>query len=471
MTRASLLALLAQLMAGGSAVVCLVGAVVSNEWWLKRKRTLSAYLQPKQIVDSKNCGLVLIVAAVCCYLSIVSNLFFANDEYSGQDEEAYLVTAFNAEGRGGPASILGDLYRGEFSEANQHPLYIALLSNSPTFRNGKLLSVLIGLASLILVAYLSVRSLDWFRAGVLCVLLATNMAFCRFSVIIGCEGLLLLIVSLIWFHAPRVVRSLEGNCKRQLTINAAVVGGLLALGWLTKGTGLLLLAGYVVWLLSLCLKRGTTGLDQKIRPAWRTVAGFAVVLLVAWTVTASPLLARNSQRFGSLFYNVNSWLMFVDEYSDPTALADQYSISEAAQGYLETHSVAQIASRETQGLVWESFILIRMLGPAPFDEFRIIPGLLVAGLAFLGILISRESRARLLLIWGLICLLMFAWYVPVAAGERFGFPLMIPVLMYAATGIAHVVESSRMKIVTGLLVSLSALVAISTWMADLTGRI
>jgi hypothetical protein len=482
-SEASRLALLAQALTAGAALVCLIGALISDASFAAGLNRVRIFLEPRetpQTANAKRCGIVLIGVACTCYLSIVSKLFVANDDYLGQDEEAYLITANNVDGAGGAATMIGDLYRGEFAEANRHPLYIGLLSNSPTFRNGKLLSAAIGLASLGLVAALSVRTIGWFRAGMLCALLGSNLAFCRFSVIIGCEILIVLIVAIGWFHTPRVIARLQASRRDRMFFGDAIaVGSLLALSWLTKGTGLVFTAGYVVWLLSVRISCSLKSFTQQnndhteaseLKPKWSSVCLFALVMLVGWLIVASPLLARNAQRYGSLFYNVNSWLMFVDEYSDPVELANASSIGEAAGAYLDAHSITQIVSREINGLIWEGFILTRMLGPSPLAEARVLPGLILLGLALIGMLVSREPRSFLLVIWIVVCMLLFAWYIPVAAGERFGFPILVPVLMYAALGIDHVV-GSRQTLLTALAAAACFVVAFATSATEFGGRI
>jgi len=147
---------------------------------------------------------------------------------------------------------------------------------------------------------------------------------------------------------------------------------------------------------------------------------------------------RNVVRYGSPFYNVNSWLLFVDEYSDPVAFTESSTIGEAATEYLASHSIGDILKREATGLFWDTYILVRSLGPPhPDDDRRVVPGAMIALLAILGWLVSRGEEKWLLLIWLAICLPLFAWYVPVAAGERFVLPLLVPILCYAAEGPVH----------------------------------
>jgi hypothetical protein len=44
---------------------------------------------------------------------------------------------------------------------------------------------------------------------------------------------------------------------------------------------------------------------------------------------------------------------------------------------------------------------------------------------------------RLLLVWGLLHWVVFAWYVPIAAGERFVLPLLIPILVASSEGLVQ----------------------------------
>ena len=174
-----------------------------------------------------------------------------------------------------------------------------------------------------------------------------------------------------------------------------------------------------------------------LRTRWKFVRQLAVFIAI-WVAVASPLLVRNFVRYGSPFHNVNSWLLFVDQYSNPVALSESQSIGEAATGYLETHSLLDIVKREATGLFWEAFIIVRSLGPPPLDDARVLPGGVIALLAVLGWLVSRDPAKWLLLIWLGLCVPMFAWYVPVAAGERFALPLLVPILCFATEGAIHV---------------------------------
>jgi hypothetical protein len=52
-------------------------------------------------------------------------------------------------------------------------------------------------------------------------------------------------------------------------------------------------------------------------------------------------------------------------------------------------------------------------------------------------LAERRPVALLLLAWIACFLVMFAWYLPIAAGQRFTVPLLPPLLICTATGLAR----------------------------------
>ena len=144
--------------------------------------------------------------------------------------------------------------------------------------------------------------------------------------------------------------SATSSMKRAIIV-AAMCGITLAILWLTKGTGLLLTAGCGVWLVGrewLAMRKLQRHPDVKVGnaeepPSSQRWLSFhrgwiaAVVFTSTWLIVASPLISRNMIRYGQPFYNVNSWLLFVDEFEDPVALAESQTTGEAAAAYLETH--------------------------------------------------------------------------------------------------------------------------------------
>ncbi|MEC9005268.1 MAG: hypothetical protein VX644_17975, partial [Planctomycetota bacterium] len=147
--------------------------------------------------------------------------------------------------------------------------------------------------------------------------------------------------------------------------------------------------------------------------------------------------------FGNPIYNAKSYFLFMDEFEDLREVADRMSVREAAEDYLASHSVTDMLQRETQGLSWQSFIFIRSLGPIPLDDSRILFSLPLLLLALIGMLSEQRAATILLLAWIVGFLIMFAWYLPIAAGQRFMVPLLPALLMCTAVGLARIAPTNR----------------------------
>ncbi len=408
----------------------------------------------------------LVVAAGTAFLLIASHLGPLQVLANNSDQGAYLQTAAEIQRDGGPWKLVANLMTGRFSEANRHPLYLALLSLWPTPFAGQMLSVGFGLAAIWGLAPLVMRKFGTSVAAVYCTLLATNFACCYASTLVMCESLLVLLATAawLWFGLPETDRPGSQRAELRSRFGAGCGWGAL---YLTKGTGLLWLVGYCFWLVAsphrLLGEGGSTGeVSMSARDRVRRSVISLALVVAGWACVASPLLMRNGLRYGSLTYNVNSWLLFVDDFQDPHELARTRTLGQAARDYWQGHSLRQIAERGAMGLVWETFILGRSLGPAPLGETRILFGVPLLGLAVIGLLSERRLNVRLLPIWLAICLPVFGWYVPVAAGERFILPLVPPLLAMSSVGLvrlAHLWQRER----ASLLIAVGCVAWLIVW--------
>ena len=363
------------------------------------------------------------------------------------DQAAFLTTAREIHDHGGLTSLWNDLWSGRFEESNRHPLLLAILSLCPTLDFGRVASCLLATVTAGLALVIVWRRLGPLTAGVLAVLLGTNGAWLYHAPRVVCESLLTGLAGLAWLvmlceecresgvgsrEAEGIVAQLSGHPPSDFNLQRCLlVGLLLGLADLTKGTGLLLLAG--------------TALAFGVLAAWsrgerRRGIVSVTALVLAFLLTASPLLTRNLMRFGSPTYNVNSYLLWVDAYESPNAMAERMTLPEARAAYLSTHSVIDLIEREATGLAWEAFIGLRTLGPAPWDDARVLFGLPLFALGLLGLCHTPRLPALVLVFWTGIVWVIMAWYVPIAAGDRFMMPLLIPWLTLAANGLVRVLS-------------------------------
>jgi hypothetical protein len=233
---------------------------------------------------------------------------------------------------------------------------------------------------------------------------------------VACESLLLIGSALVWFAIDNPARPVA---------RAIVVGMALAMTYWTKATGLFLLFGFLLWSLGEQLLR---------RWVWLTVVGFVAVAL--------PLLVRNVRVYGDPLYSYNTRFLFADSFEQ--GAAGEFSGTwPAAREYFRTHSVSQVLGRMWSGLGWEGYILLRSLGPASFGSGRALAGLAVLLLAGLGGL-AAGSRGLLVVVWCGLFGAFFAWYVPIASGDRFWVPVLPSLLVCAAHGTVRLLGGERL---------------------------
>ena len=393
-------------------------------------------------------GIALVAMGCVSFALIVARLLSIPQDPWDDDQGAFLITAQEIHDHGGVGWLWAALWSGEFAEANRHPLYLALLSAAPTLRDGQWLSAGLGAIVLATLTTLAIRRSGRLAAGIFCILLGTNCAFCLFSARVVCEVLLVGLCGLTWLiHVPRAG---DNNGRSLSLLRCAAGGALMGLAWLTKGTGLPLFAGYVLWLTLVSLwpsRRRSEGGQTVAVPGVRVRLARPVIAIIAFLVIGSPLIARNQVRFGNPFHNLNSLLLFADRYEELDGmLARQVTTGDAARAYLSTHSAGDILKREASGVVWEAFIILRSLGPAPLDDARLLFGLPLVVLAAARVATRQTAADGLLMIWAGLSWLLFAWYVPIAAGERFILPLLAPVLILAGEALARIVTGQEGRI-------------------------
>jgi hypothetical protein len=428
----------------GAALAVL--AVAPARWWsglIEMLKRFAGKIPTGPLPTGGAASRLLFAAGAVTFLLMAVHFVRLQQSYSDDDQAAYLSTAGEIHDSGGIPALVAQMFRGDYEEANRHPLYIALLSFRPTFEGGKVLSASIGAVSLGLLTWLAVLRFGAPVAAVFCILLATNFAFCRLSSMVVCEGLMLLFGGVIWlFSIPRGPRNATETQSQDVcrpgAIHPLCVGALLALAYLSKGTGIVLLVGYLVWYFlpgNASSKRGAERVPLLPRLAARGRP--LVLLLLAWVLVASPLLVRNVRRYGRPLFNVNSYLLFVDAYQDPVRLHEETTLADAASRYFQTHSPGDILWRELRGLAWEIFIFCRSLGPTPLDDSRILFGIPLCLLAAIGAFTVHRRALALYAVWLLLYVVLLAWYVPIAAGERFLMPLLAPTLTLASIGIVR----------------------------------
>ncbi|MAX35246.1 hypothetical protein [Gimesia sp.] len=431
----------------------IVGCLMPRRYWeklfAKGGRIHSALAIPRPMLNHWT-GSLLLSGSLIVYFIVLMNILPQQPPPDNNDQAAFLMQAKAVEEAGGAGTLLRQLISGEYTEANQHPLYVGLLSYFPSYETGKRLSAMCGLCALLIFTMGITRYYGNLVGGITGILLSINAAYCQLTARVVCEGLLLIFVAGVWLIVLRMPDLRKSSHFPFLLLTG--IGLLLGLAWLTKGTALLLMLGLVLWLCSYAVNwqywirsifqhsSADEETGQTTVPLKRVGISLALVL-ASFAVIAAPLLIRNVRVYGSPTFNANSYLLFEDEFSEPHALIKQRgSLRNAAQHYWQTHTVPEMIKREIKGLVWQAFIFLRSLGPLPFGEGRLFFGLLAAPFLIVGLMSESGPARRLYLIWMLLFWLAFAWYLPVAAGERFLIPLLLPSLAFVSLGLVRTVQ-------------------------------
>lgn len=242
---------------------------------------------------------------------------------------------------------------------------------------------------------------------------------------------------------------------------AAAVGLVLAGAFMIKATALLgfyVLAIAVVVRAAIDLARERSA--RALAPLGQAALSFAVFLAAIWPY------AKNSRRyFGHWLYNMSSeyvmwcdsWPQFLDLQSRldlvhraPTLPPDEVP---SPSTYWHHHTLAQMFGRELRGLAEVGGNCLLSHGYAPF--------VLVYVAVFVAMLRKHADVRRAMfrpdsraLAWFVVPylavhLLLFGWYGPIAAGNRFVLAIFVPAVWAVAAGLSAHCKPSHTLVVFG----------------------
>lgn len=356
----------------------------------------------------------------CLFLGLVCQLtlhihYYRTNDKAIEDQGDYLRVARQIHEQGSLSGLVHGLWTGTFREANRHPLYVVLLSLSPTFEWGKQLSI--GFALLMTAA---TATWIWQRHGavagmICCALLSTNLALLHSGTLVACESLLALLMMAAW----------------QMLAVEKVGSGRMFLAGIASGLAYLSKASALFFNLAL----GLMIITDRSHSYWRRVTLLGI-MVSGFAIASSLLLVRNVRAFNTPFYSFNNRFLFADDYD--SGVDHDPGFLRGLKNYAQTHTLMQASRRLLGGLATQAFVACRSLGPLSLDSGRVPIG---AGLFFLAAAVCvsrrRELAFRTLILWLVIWWLFFAWYSPIATSDRFWLPLLGPLLIAASQAIAQ----------------------------------
>ncbi|WP_176231431.1 ArnT family glycosyltransferase [Candidatus Hakubella thermalkaliphila] len=336
------------------------------------------------------------------------------------DTPFYLKEAIFIREQGGILNFLYLNLTGQYRQANQHPLYLMILSvvTSREFEfypRAKILTLIIGLAAVLVTFLVAKKNFGGSVAILAIFFLALNQRFVRMSSMVAVEPLLALFILLSWHF---IVKGFE---REKVWGIAGIFSGL---AYLSKGSGFFMAIAFTVsclWIYGLnCFKK---------KSFW--------AYFLAHSATSAPLLVRNLIAFGNPLFNVNNLLLWGNPV-DIIFYPQLWKNSPGMIAYFQDHALKEIAQRIFTGLLGQGRLLLESL-----SYFSQIPIYLVIGACFLtlsgfGLILDQNKKRKIFTaITFLFFFIFFSWYYAATAAQRFLVPLVPLILIYSSLGIKH----------------------------------
>jgi hypothetical protein len=307
----------------------------------------------------------------------------------------------------------------------QAPFFNPDASEEESFSRAKTVNVFLSLAVLAIFAFAFYKRLRRPSADLLLAILAFTVFAWR-AAYLQCELVNYALAFWSWV-------AMSNQIERPSWWRASSIAVAAALTHFTKAS---ILPGLAVFLIIFVF----AGLSSRREFSRRALQSVWIVALFLGLL--SPYLIESKEKYGRYFYNVNStfyfWYDSWDECSRGTkAHGDRLGWPDMPDEdipslgrYLERHDVGDIARRMLSGLV-------KNLGCFVERKGNNYGRLVFLSLLFAGLLMWRgegkvPARRRSLRVfqigWILTYFLLFAWYAPIAHGNRFTQSLLLPIL-------------------------------------------
>lgn len=365
---------------------------------------------------------------------------------------------------------------------NRMPVYPGLLSffykqgmsDDDFFERGKQVGIAIGLIGLI-VAFLVFSQVSRPLDSITGTLVTMFTVFAYKSPYFQAEVLFYTIGLVLFFLLLSLV-------KKPKVLTAAFAGLVGGIGHLTKASVLpaVLLATLLI------LVRGTLDLWRRNHHA-DSPSGvgesrnsrfllnhlcYVVVLIGCFLFVIAPYIKTSKERFGYYFYNVNStfymWYDSWDEVKQGTkAHGDRKSWPKmpgeqipSLSKYVRDHSFGEILWRIVRGLRVIGYKAALSYGYAPF---LLLYGITLLFLSFqnrkklLSIFLCRVHPCVMIFIVGYFLgyTILYAWYTPIASGNRFMLSLFLPAVFLIVSFLSYAQNHDLFFDVFGIRISAS----------------
>ena len=379
----------------------------------------------------KKIDLVFVITFAFLFLVLgIKNVDRAVDS-GWHDTGWYLKNALEIKENGAFSGFWRDCLNGTYTEANQHPLYILSISPFAShslkfFAKAKLVSLFFGWLTILILYYLAFSLYGRGVAALSVLLTSMNFYMLRESSHVAAEMLLVLTGLLAWYF---IVRGFDNN---KYWILAGLFSGL---AYLSKGSGIFFI---FIFVLAVFMIKKLSILRNK----------YFYFFFVAFVLAAFPLLWRNVIVYHNPIYNLNSHVMWLDNWKqtyEPAFAQNPPNVFD----YFQTHSLKTAIMRMVKGSKRELIVLFDTLKLIGYFQWLYV-GAFLGFFAFLGFIFDSNTVRRTVnfLFLG-IFFLFFAWYNPIVADARFILPIM-PVLFILTAVAIKAIFLSFIKITGGI---------------------
>ena len=189
-------------------------------------------------------------------------------------------------------------------------------------------------------------------------------------------------------------------------------------------------------------------------PEWLPSLTAPVLCLIVFLLIISPYLRNSKETFGHYFYNVNStFYLWCDSWGEvedgPKGHGDRVGWPDlpddqlpSMEKYIREHTPGQMVSRLVNGFVKEWELTVLSHGFGYFGLLYLILVLLIGwqNRSSIRQSYSAENHLPLIIFIGLYFsgyLTLYAWWTPIAAGNRFILSIYLPYLFLIARAFHH----------------------------------
>jgi hypothetical protein len=353
-------------------------------------------------------------------------------------------------------------HTGNRNQAPGYPYIQAVFCGNQTdemtiFSCGKVVNIWLSIILLGVIFWMSKKDLGLEAA--LCLTLVTT-----FSIFIFKAGYFK--VDLAYYFASFVSFYLMVRMLISPTLVLGLITGIaLGLTQLLKASALPGMVLFVLVLLVICItsyvkdqRKGKT--HQYFKSLWKALS-IPLLVFVGFLAVQSPYLWENQQRYGSIFYNVNTevylWYDSFEEAKQARSYFDEYGTwprpyENSTPGlvpYLKTHTFHDILDRLWNGIRTQIYYLIHLHNPINYLIFYALTLIFLIALTVQTSFLLARSYFIVIIFVSLYIggyFLLYTLYTPIGSGPRFIYSLFLPVLWSMFSAIQFLSHHTEVKL-------------------------